>query len=147
MRHRASEEHACRDDDDRRRAGTGHRRSRSTPTLYRSDPNDLPTGPSSTTPDDRPVGSPQARRRPRRLPRSLGQADLDVYVSEYARAVTAAGGLPVHLPQHVDPAEYAGRLDGLLLSGGADVDPARYGAARRTICTRPSRPATRPNWG
>jgi putative glutamine amidotransferase len=62
------------------------------------------------------------------FPRSLGHLDIDVYVSDYARAITAAGGLPVHLPQHVDPSEYAGRLDGLLLSGGADVDPHRYGA-------------------
>lgn len=60
--------------------------------------------------------------------RSLGDVDLDVYVSAYAEAITAAGGLPVQLPQHVDPSEYAGRLDGLLLSGGADIVPARYGA-------------------
>ena len=35
----------------------------------------------------------------------------------------------MHLPQHVDPAAYAGHLDGVLLTGGADVDPVRYGAA------------------
>lgn len=62
------------------------------------------------------------------FPASLGHVDVDVYVSDYARAITAAGGLPVHLPQHVDAFEYAGRLDGLVLSGGADVDPLRYGA-------------------
>jgi putative glutamine amidotransferase len=61
------------------------------------------------------------------FPTSLGHVEVDVYVSDYARAITAAGGLPVHLPQHVDPAEYTGRLDGLVLSGGADVDPHRYG--------------------
>jgi putative glutamine amidotransferase len=63
------------------------------------------------------------------FPANLAETRIDVYVSAYAEAVSAAGGLPVHLPQHVDPAEYAGRLDGLLLSGGADVDPARYDAA------------------
>jgi putative glutamine amidotransferase len=62
------------------------------------------------------------------FPANLAAIGLDVYVSDYARAVTAAGGLPVHLPQHVHPAAYAGRLDGLLLSGGADIDPQRYGA-------------------
>lgn len=62
------------------------------------------------------------------FPRGLAHAEVDLYVTDYAKAITAAGGLPVHLPQHVDPREYAGRLDGLLLSGGADVDPARYGA-------------------
>ena len=66
------------------------------------------------------------------FPRSLAHVDIDVYVSDYARAITAAGGLPVHLPQHVDPAEYAGRLDGLLLSGGADVQPSLYDAEPET---------------
>ena len=60
---------------------------------------------------------------------NLADVDIDVYVNLYARAITEAGGLPVHLPLHVDPADYAGRLDGILLSGGTDVDPARYGAA------------------
>jgi putative glutamine amidotransferase len=63
------------------------------------------------------------------FPAGFADVDIDVYVSDYARAITAAGGLAVHLPQHVDPRDYAARLDGLLLSGGADVDPARYGAA------------------
>jgi putative glutamine amidotransferase len=66
------------------------------------------------------------------FPASMAAVDLDVYVSDYARSITAAGGLPVHLPQHVDPTEYAGRLDGLLLSGGTDIDPARYGAVAET---------------
>jgi putative glutamine amidotransferase len=60
---------------------------------------------------------------------NLAEVDIDVYVNAYARAISEAGGLPVHLPLHVDPADYAGRLDGILLSGGTDVDPARYGAA------------------
>jgi putative glutamine amidotransferase len=63
------------------------------------------------------------------FPDNLAATGIDVYVSAYAEAVSAAGGLPVHLPQHVDPSEYAGRLDGLLLSGGADIDPARFDAA------------------
>lgn len=66
------------------------------------------------------------------FPRSLSDVEIDVYVSDYARAVTAAGGLPVHLPLHIDPVDYAGRLDGLLLSGGTDIDPSRYGAVAET---------------
>lgn len=46
----------------------------------------------------------------------------------YVDAVAAAGGLPVLVPPL--PGRIGGvldRLDGLLLSGGPDVDPARYG--------------------
>jgi putative glutamine amidotransferase len=55
----------------------------------------------------------------------------DLLPSQYAAAVTATGGIPVLLP----PVEVAGaadvvvaRLDGLVISGGADVDPQRYDA-------------------
>jgi len=48
----------------------------------------------------------------------------------YVDAVLRAGGVPLVLPA-CDPADVeaiAGCLDGILLSGGGDVDPARYGA-------------------
>ena len=48
----------------------------------------------------------------------------------YMEGVSAAGGLPVMLPLTADEgelAEAAARCDGLLLTGGPDVDPARYG--------------------
>jgi putative glutamine amidotransferase len=50
----------------------------------------------------------------------------------YPQAVAAGGGLPVLLPSMAAiaarPAEVLDRLDGLVLSGGPDVDPAAYGA-------------------
>lgn len=55
----------------------------------------------------------------------------DVLPAQYARAVEAVGGLPVLLPPvaQVGAAEVAvARLDALVVSGGADVDPDRYGA-------------------
>jgi putative glutamine amidotransferase len=61
-------------------------------------------------------------------PAPLAEAMLDIVLVDYVDAVLASGGLPVHLPMSVDPAEFAGRLDGLILSGGADIDPAQYGA-------------------
>ena len=64
-------------------------------------------------------------------PEILRELEVDLYFCDYARGVIAAGGLPVFLPSAADPADYTGRLDGLLLSGGADIDPARYG---RTPC-------------
>lgn len=48
----------------------------------------------------------------------------------YSRAIAMAGGVPVILPNLDDPAyvdAILGRVDGVLLSGGADVDPARFG--------------------
>ncbi len=47
----------------------------------------------------------------------------------YMQAVFKAGGLPVIIPETVCAAELDGlrqRLDGLLLTGGADVDPQRF---------------------
>jgi putative glutamine amidotransferase len=55
----------------------------------------------------------------------------DVLHAQYADAVLAAGGVPVLLPPASASAEVAavvvGRVDGLVVSGGADVDPALYG--------------------
>jgi len=47
----------------------------------------------------------------------------------YVRAIEAAGGLPVLVPptSHVALEDLLGRVDGLVLPGGADVDPAEYG--------------------
>lgn len=54
----------------------------------------------------------------------------------YSRSIYRAGGLPVLLPNLGGEFRDAGAalvagLDGLLLSGGADVDPALYGEKRR----------------
>lgn len=69
----------------------------------------------------------------------------DVLPAQYAAAVEASGGVPVLLPPS-DPAgaaAVAARLDGLVISGGADVDPERYGeeAHPRTASWRPDRDA------
>jgi putative glutamine amidotransferase len=49
----------------------------------------------------------------------------------YPRLVQRAGGLAAMLPPDGDPAaaaEVVARLDGLVISGGPDVEPVRYGA-------------------
>lgn len=51
--------------------------------------------------------------------------------SSYVDAVTSAGGIPVVLPPVQDPAmirRYVAMCDGFVFVGGADIDPARYGA-------------------
>ncbi len=62
-------------------------------------------------------------------PDTFRDLHLDVYYCDYALGVIAAGGLPVFLPLSADPAQYGDRLDGLLLSGGTDIEPERYGHA------------------
>jgi anthranilate synthase component 2/putative glutamine amidotransferase len=62
----------------------------------------------------------------------------------YADAVAEAGGEPVLLPTAAVSVDVVARLDGLVLAGGADVDPARYGEepGSHTIATRPDRDAS-----
>ena len=64
--------------------------------------------------------------------------------ASYADAVSMAGGEPVLLPTGSVTADVVARLDGLVLAGGADVDPARYGEepGEHTTVTRPDRDAS-----
>jgi putative glutamine amidotransferase len=60
----------------------------------------------------------------------------------YVRQVTAAGARVVLLPPDDLDADLLGRLDGLLLAGGADVGPERYAApAHPRTVSRPDRDA------
>jgi putative glutamine amidotransferase len=72
----------------------------------------------------------------------------DLLPSQYATAIAAAGGVPVLLPAAGEPARWPGaaravaaRLDGLVVSGGADLDPESYGERPhpRTTQWRPDR--------
>lgn len=70
----------------------------------------------------------------------------DLLPTQYAAAVEATGGVPLLLPPLGRPGAadtVVSRLDGLVISGGADVDPGRYGAEphERTAAWRPDRDA------
>ena len=58
--------------------------------------------------------------------------DTEAYLLDrnYVDAVQAAGGIALMLPPdaEADPDEILDVLDGLILAGGADIDPATYGA-------------------
>ena len=63
----------------------------------------------------------------------IGDRLTDITQREYTAAVVAAGGLPRILPSisGLSAAEVRSGLDGLILTGGGDVDPLRYGEAPR----------------
>jgi putative glutamine amidotransferase len=50
----------------------------------------------------------------------------------YARAVAAAGGVPLLVPPDADPAEVARVCDGFVVSGGADL-PASFDAPQKSV--------------
>lgn len=59
----------------------------------------------------------------------------------YIDQIAAAGGVPVLLPPVPGVEAAVGRLDGLVISGGPDVEPGRYGqqAGPYTTAIRPGR--------
>lgn len=71
------------------------------------------------------VGITSIRRRiPTTLPGKLSNATVHVRLVEL---VTEAGGLPMVVDLPSPPEEIVARVDGVLLNGGSDVDPDRYG--------------------
>jgi gamma-glutamyl-gamma-aminobutyrate hydrolase PuuD len=64
-----------------------------------------------------------------RRPRIGITADPDYDVAEYEAAVRAAGGEPIRwMPDAARVDADLRAVDGLIISGGEDIDPARYGA-------------------
>jgi len=66
------------------------------------------------------------------VPRVFAQVVADMFIVDYGESVFDAGGAPVLLPPAIAGPEYTDDLmcglDGLLLSGGSDVDPRIYGS-------------------
>ncbi len=60
------------------------------------------------------------------VPNGFADAPLDAYLSEYATSVAQVGGIPVHLSPDADVTGLVPHLDGIIIAGGADVDPRRY---------------------
>ncbi len=59
---------------------------------------------------------------------------FDLHFVGYSHATAAAGGLPVGLNRDAPVDAMLDRLDALVLSGGADIDPANYGRTPTPGC-------------
>jgi putative glutamine amidotransferase len=72
---------------------------------------------------------------------AYAEADFDLNPTDYPAAVAAAGGLPVNLCRDVEAAEVVERINGLVITGGADVDPSAYGGTSSGVVepTEPER--------
>ena len=81
--------------------------------------------------------------------------ELAVLPAQYIETVTRAGGLAVMIPPQPITLEQATSilegLDGLIITGGADINPARYGQdkaptpkTQRTSVTRSKTPSSPP---
>ena len=70
--------------------------------------------------------------RPRMVQASGGEMDAHTIEHTYTDSVLRAGGVPVLLPPVPagDVPALLDRIDGLVLSGGGDVEPERYGGTR-----------------
>lgn len=64
-------------------------------------------------------------------PAAWGAWEMDAALvpADYVRAVSAAGGAPVLIPPGAAVAETLDVVDGIVFSGGSDLDPDLYGAS------------------
>jgi len=60
------------------------------------------------------------------VPPAMSTLHFDLHFTDYPQSVALAGGLPVELTRDADAKETIDHLDGLVLTGGADLDPEHY---------------------
>jgi putative glutamine amidotransferase len=61
------------------------------------------------------------------VPKAMSGIEFDLHFTDYPSSISLAGGLPVELTRDADATEMVEHLDGLVLTGGADVEPKHYG--------------------
>jgi putative glutamine amidotransferase len=62
------------------------------------------------------------------------ESEVDLHFVDYSKALTAAGALVVGLSRDAPVDDMVDRLDGLVLSGGGDIDPQLYRAEVEPGC-------------
>ncbi|GGN78589.1 gamma-glutamyl-gamma-aminobutyrate hydrolase family protein [Nocardia rhizosphaerihabitans] len=62
-----------------------------------------------------------------------GQRLTDSFMTDFASRIVAAGGVPVMLPYDADPGELCEWLSGVVITGGQDVHPARWGGDESVV--------------
>jgi putative glutamine amidotransferase len=67
---------------------------------------------------------------------------INYITRDYARVIRQAGAQPIFLDSNIDPMVAAKMCDGIVISGGHDIDPALYGQSARTSATQASRERT-----
>jgi putative glutamine amidotransferase len=102
------------------------------------------------TADQRPSSAPLIGITGRRYPAGIVHGPemqvamsglwLEAFYASYSQRLGALGAVPVYVTREADPAALLGRLDGLILAGGIDVDPRLYGS-RPTENSTPLDPA------
>jgi putative glutamine amidotransferase len=63
---------------------------------------------------------------------------------EYAREVAASGGEPIFLDENIDPATAAELCDGIIITGGQDIEPFFYG--QQPVHVGQTEPSERTAW-
>ncbi|MFJ8653109.1 gamma-glutamyl-gamma-aminobutyrate hydrolase family protein [Streptomyces rochei] len=76
----------------------------------------------------------------KRTSRRFQHQFIDSHFSAFGDNVAAAGGIPVNLPFRAEAEAVVERLDGLVVTGGQDVHPSRWGGMARVD------PTADPRW-
>src|SRR4051794_23399869 len=98
-----------------------------------------PSTPKRPAPGAPLIGVTGGRSRTSRVtgrPELLLSGLVDIHHAPYVNAIAAAGGIPVQIPREAPPVALLQRLDGLVVAGGDDVDPRRYGAVPGAATTQ-----------
>lgn len=100
--------------------------------VVRAVPSFRPDGP-------KPLIGTSGRRWPTRMlgtkvVSAMNESEVDIHFVDYSRAIVAAGGLPVGLSRDAPVEEILDRIDGLVLTGGADIHPELYGQTVEPGC-------------